>query len=180
MTDLELRIFVRAQLLALLPLYDITDVLVIANNQPTTEGRNTDAEKAIYISSLGESPEGWQQRTYTETLEEAALTQSQTFATTLQIMAACQETDTPTFPQATDICRAASMALQSRQFVDALQAVNKANGVRRITAIRRPYIVNDQGQFELMPSFDVTITHTVENTTTAPVVTSTQADFYRV
>ena len=54
------------------------------------------------------------------------------------------------------------------------------SGVRRITAIRRPYIVNDQGQFEMVPSFDVTITHTVQFTTTTPVVTSAQASIHRV
>lgn len=178
MTDLELRIFVRAQLIALMPLYGVTGVPVVAANQPRTSGRVNG--RAVYIDSLGESPEGWQQRTYTETLTEAELRQSQIFATTLQVTAYCEESNNPQFPQATDICRAASMALQSRQFVDALQQLNRNNGVRRITAIRRPYFVNDQSQFEMAPSFDVTITHTVENTTTAPVVTSTRVSINRV
>lgn len=178
MTDVELRILVRAQLLAIMPLYGVTGVPVIASQQPTTEGRETGP--AIYFHSLDEQREGWQSREYRRTDEAETLTETQILATTMQISVAAPQTDDLSLPQATDICRAASMALQSSQFLDALKDQFHGSGVRRVTAIRRPYIVNDQGQFEMVPSFDVTITHTVQFTTTTPVVTSAQASIHRV
>ena len=178
MTDVELRILLRAQLLAIMPLYGITGVPVIAQQQPTTEGRETGP--AIYFYSLDEQREGWQSRDYERTDETETLTETQIFATTMQISAVAPQTEDLTQAQATDICRAASMALQSSQFLDALKDQFPGSGVRRVTAVRRPYIVNDQGQFEMVPSFDVTITHTVQFTTTTPVVTSAQASIHRV
>lgn len=178
MTDVELRAFVRAQLLAILPLYGITGVPVIASNQPTSEGRVTGP--AIYFHNLDEQREGWQSREYQSTDEAETLTETQILASTMQISVVAPQTEDLTKAQATDICRAASMALQSRQFLDALKDRFPGSGVRRITAIRRPYIVNDQGQFEMVPSFDVTITHTVQFTTVTPVVTSTRASIHRV
>lgn len=178
MTDVELRTLLRAQLLAIMPLYGITGVPVIAQQQPTTEGRVTGP--AIYFYSLDEQREGWQSREYRRTDEAETLTETQILASTMQISVVAPQTDDLSLPQATDICRAASMALQSSQFLDALKDKFPGSGVRRVTAIRRPYIVNDQGQFEMVPSFDVTITHTVQFTTTTPVVTSAQASIHRV
>ena len=178
MTDVELRAFVRARLLAIMPLYGITGVPVIASNQPTTEGRVTGP--AIYFYSLDEQREGWQSREYRRTDEAETLTETQILASTMQISVVAPQTEDLTQAQATDICRAASMALQSSQFLDALKDQFPGSGVRRITAIRRPYIVNDQGQFEMVPSFDVTITHTVQFTTVTPVVTTTRASIHRV
>ena len=178
MTDVELRAFVRAQLLAIMPLYGITGVPVIAQQQPTTEGRVTGP--AIYFYSLDEQREGWQSREYRRTDEADTLTETQILASTMQISVVAPQTEDLTQAQATDICRAASMALQSSQFLDALKDQFPGSGVRRVTAVRRPYIVNDQGQFEMVPSFDVTITHTVQFTTVTPVVTSTRASIHRV
>lgn len=180
MTDLELRIFLRAQLLAIMPLYGVSGVPVIASNQPTSEGRETGP--AIYFHALDEQAEGWQSRNYQrgEDGETGELTEGQIYATTMQLSVVAPETDDLTLPTATDICRAASMALQSRQFIDALGEQFPGAGVRRVTTIRRPYIVNDRGQFEMVPSFDVTITHTVQFTTEAPEVTSTKALIHRV
>lgn len=178
MTDVELRTLVRAQLLAIMPLYGITGVPVIAQQQPTTEGRETGP--AIYFYSLDEQREGWQQKNYRETGDLATQSDKQIYATAMQISVVAPQTDDLSLPQATDICRAAAMALQSSQFLDALKDQFPGSGVRRITAIRRPYIVNDQGQFEMVPSFDVTITHTVQFTTVTPVVASTRASIHRV
>lgn len=178
MTDVELRTLLRAQLIAIMPLYGITDVPVIAQQQPTTEGRETGP--AIYFYSLDEQREGWQSRAYERTADDETLTETQIIASTMQISAVSPQTENLMQPQATDICRAASMALQSSQFLDALKNQFPGSGVRRITAIRRPYIVNDQGQFEMVPSFDVTITHTIKFTTTTPVVTSAKASIHRV
>jgi hypothetical protein len=179
MTDVELRTFLRAQLLAIMPLYGITGVPVIASNQPTSEGRETGP--AIYFHSLDEQREGWQSRQYDRDLiDQGRQTESQIFASTMQVSVLAPETANLTLPQATDICRAASMALQSRQFIDAMAEQYPDAGVRRITAVRRPYIVNDAGQFEMVPSFDVTITHTVKFITTAPEVDSTRAVIHRV
>lgn len=178
MTDVELRSLLRAQLLAIMPLYGITGVPVIAQQQPTTEGRVTGP--AIYFYSLDEQREGWQSREYRRTDEAETLTETQIFATTMQISAVSPQTEDLTQAQVTDICCAASMALQSSQFLDALKDQFPGSGVRRVTAVRRPYIVNDQGQFEMVPSFDVTITHTVQFTTVTPVVASTRASIHRV
>lgn len=178
MTDVELRIFLRAQLLAIMPLYGVSGVPVIASNQPTSEGRETGP--AIYFHALDEQTEGWQSRGYTKPAFTGQLTEGQIYATTMQLSVVAPETDDLTLPTATDICRAASMALQSRQFIDALGEQFPGAGVRRVTTIRRPYIVNDRGQFEMVPSFDVTITHTVQFTTEAPEVTSTKAVIHRV
>lgn len=178
MTDVELRILVRAQLLAIMPLYGIADVPVIASQQPTTEGRETGP--AIYFYSLEEQREGWQSRKYERTDDAETLTEVQILASTMQISVVSPQTEDLLLPQATDICRIASIALQSSQFLDALKFQFPGSGVRRITAIRRPYIVNDQGQFEMVPSFDITITHAVQFTTVTPVVTSTQARIHRI
>lgn len=178
MNDVQLRSFVRAQLLAIMPLYGISAVPVIASNQPTSEGRVTGP--AVYIYSLDEQREGWQSTAYRKIEDAGQLTESQIYATTMQVSTVALETENLTLPQATDICRAASMALQSQQFLDALATQYPGAGVRRVTGIRRPYIVNDQGQFEQVPSFDVTITHTVAFTTTAPEVTSTAHVIHRI
>lgn len=179
MTDIELRSFVRAQLLAIMPLYGISGVPVIASSQPTSEGRVTGP--AIYFHSLDEQREGFQAPIFSRVgTDTTQLTERQIYATTLQISVVAPETENLALPQATDICRAASMALQSRQFIDALHELSPRNGVRRITGIRRPYISNDRGQFEMVPSFDVTITHAVEQTTIAPVINSTRARIHRV
>ena len=178
MTDIELRSFVRAQLLLILPMYGIASVPVIASQQPTTEGRETGP--AIYFHSLDEQREGWQSREYRKTDTAETLTETQIMATTMQISVVAPQTDDLTKPQATDICRAASVALQSSQFLDALSRQYPGSGVRRVTAVRRPYIVNDQGQFEMVPSFDVTITHTVQFTTITPVVSSARVSIHRV
>ena len=39
MTDVQIRAFIRAQLLVLLPLYGMANVQVIADYQPTQQGR---------------------------------------------------------------------------------------------------------------------------------------------
>lgn len=160
MTDIQLRTFLRAQLLALLPTFGVTGVPVIAAYQPTTEGRQ--GGKALYIHSLGEVQEGFQQRAYLEqpagTLRRAEM---QVLATTMQISAYAPENDALTPPLATDIARAASMALQSRAFIEALTKEQQGAGVRRITAIRRPYVTNDYDQFEIAPNFDITIVHAI-------------------
>lgn len=60
MTDNQLAILFRAQLLAGLARHGLSAVPVIASYQPTSEGRATEA--AIYFFALPESHYGWQGR----------------------------------------------------------------------------------------------------------------------
>ena len=181
MTDVQIRAFIRAQLLVLLPLYGMANVQVIADYQPTQQGRETGP--AIYIHSLGEEQEGRQSSRYQPvpsipvTLRR---TERQMLATTMQITVYAPEDATLTPPLPTDLARVASMALQSVAFVEALVQQYPGSGVRRVTPIRRPYIVNDRGQFEQSPSFDITLAHTVSIVVEAPQVDAVQYGIHRV
>jgi len=177
MTDVQLRTLIRAQLLAILPLYGFTGIPVIGANQPTSEGRVTGP--AIYFYPLDDQREGWQQKSYAKVGDLATQSDKQILASSFQISVVAPETEDLSLPQASDICRAASIAVQSSQFIDALQLAEAGAGVRRVSTIRSPYIVNDRGQFEKTPTFDVTITHAVKYTTTAPEVDRVTALIHR-
>lgn len=71
---------------------------------------------------------------------------------------------------AADILNNAAAVLQSDLGLDALRAAGI--GVERVTTVRNPDFVNDYGNFEAAPSFDIVVTHLQTTLTKAPAVTA--------
>ena len=158
MTDNQLAILLREQLLLGFIRQGYTTLPVIENYQPTTQGRVTEA--AVYFHALPEQRYGWQHRKRKFNLEENKITttESQWMLSRFQVYALAPQDPTDlTLPTAKDLCNLAAMICNSELFVDAL--IKAGAGVHRITQVRNPYFVNDQGQFEASPSFDVIISH---------------------
>ena len=179
MTDNQLAILFRAQLLAGLARHGLSAVPVVASYQPTSEGRVTEA--AIYFFALPESRHGWQGRRRKVNLQTHKIdtTEVQIIQGGFQVFAlAPQDPQNLALPTAKDLVNIAAMICNSQVFA---QAMHRAGvGVQRVTEIRNPYFVNDQGQFEASPSFDIKITHQRSLSEITPVVDDFAISIHRV
>lgn len=156
MTDNELAILLRAQLLAGLADIGLPDVEVIANQQPTSQGRADDP--AIYFFKVSDPRRGWQSRRNVMVGDVPRKLEEQNIDTTFQFMAlAKQDPANITAPTASDLLNAASMILSSRSVGQALYA--QGVGVQVVGDMRNPYFKNANDQFEASPSFDFTVSH---------------------
>lgn len=77
-----------------------------------------------------------------------------------------------------DLADTAAMVLNSQTFIEHVKAAGA--GVLKISDVRKPYFLNDQANYELAPSFDVTITHRRVFVDVAPIVTTIDVDIQRV
>lgn len=158
MTDNELGILLRAQLLAGLARHGLSSVDVLANYQPTTQGRP--GEPTIFFFPVSDNRYGWQhRRDQFLPLEDRTVTEERQWVeSSFQVMALSEADPADMMkPTAKDLLNMAAMVIGSANFVQAIRA--EGVGVQRVTALRNPYFVNDQGQFEASPSFDFTVTH---------------------
>lgn len=179
MTDNQLAILIRTQLLAGLARHGLSSVPVIASYQPTTEGAAISA--AVYFFALPESRYGWQhrKRVYDDVENTITTTESQWIESGFQFFAlAPQNPADTTLPTAKDILNTAALVCNSEPFVQGMRAGGA--GVQRVTQIRNPYFVNDSGQFEASPSFDIIISHKRSITEITPVSETVTCKIHRV
>lgn len=178
MTDNELGILIRGTLIPLLTQQGISDLPVIVAFQPTTQGRD---ERGLYINMVSSRRNGWQERRdiYDEESGDQTHIEGQWYETVFQVQGFTPANINDLNElRAKDLTEIAAMLIASQPFIQAMTAGGV--GVQRITAIRNPYFVNDQGNFEANPSFDFTVTHKRTIIQTTPSITSTEFQAYRV
>ena len=163
MKDKELRIAIRAALVDSLAHAGVSDLPVIAGNQPGhAQGR---VARGLYFWAVSETPRGWQGRTtrvnpgtlQVETIE------TQYMQTQFQVNVFCPDKPSDTTSDtAQDLCSLARMLVQSTRFVEAMSAVGV--GVQMPSSIRAPFFVNDLDQYEQNPSFDFVVSRKIQTT----------------
>lgn len=157
MRENELAILLRAQLLAGLARYGVTDIPVKSGYQPTTQGR---VNRCIYYWALSDTPEGAQYRNSIPGIGGEMMTteETQIIVSTFQVGALVPIDVTSVAQQtAKDLTILAHMVVRSQPFIMAMTAAGV--GVRQPSPIRNPQFVNDKDQYEFNPSFDCTFTH---------------------
>lgn len=139
--------------------HGFTGVVVVANFQPTQEGRVDGS--AVYFNKVGPDHRyGSPQHQYAVDV----VAQTCTRTTTQMIESHWQfdvainddpnDVNSKTGP---DLARAVAMILQDPDTVYALK--RQKVGIERITDVRNTYVQNDRAQYEANPSFDAIITH---------------------
>ncbi|HFT1681546.1 phage gateway protein [Providencia stuartii] len=149
MTDNEVDIAIRKQLLFQLKEAGI-DVSVKAGFQSTKQGRE---DNMVMFFSINESGHGWQGRHYNIQGNNANHQENQLSEKTYQVQALITDLGNYTAGDITAIVR---MIVNSLPFVTTMR--KQGIGVQRATGIRRPYFVNDHGDYEQNPSFDFNVT----------------------
>lgn len=189
MNDVQLATLLRAEIISGLSRMGVT-AAVIANQQPTTQGRTTTA--TLYFSPISEQRYGWQYSSSKLTpeleldfvreyysVQKLQREEAQWLRTTYQVVAlAPQDPRDLSLPTAKDILRSASIIMGGQSFVQAL--MRDGVGIERITDIRNPYFVNDNGQFEASPSFDFTVTRKLAIIQEQAAIDSAAYNFTRV
>lgn len=178
MTDNDLLILIRATLLPLMAQQGLEAFPVLAAFQPTTQGRVPDG---VYIHAISDNRYGWQERTdqYDVLTGDQTHTEAQWHESMFQVQGFAQrDPDNLALPTAKDLTDTIAMLMQSQQFRQKLS--KEGVGVQRITQVRAPYFVNDQGNFEQNPSFDVTFSHKRVITQTTPSITDLELQQTRV
>lgn len=157
MNERQIATILRAELLKGLARYGITDLPVKPLYQPTVQGR---VERGLYFQAISENRIGEQFRNHIPGAGGVMMTtkETQILATTYQFNALAElNVADATQRTAKDLTNLARMVVASQPFI---QAMTKAGiGVRQITDIRNPKLVNDKDHFEDNPSFDCTFTH---------------------
>lgn len=153
MKDTPLRAAVRAILLNLMAAHGRSHYRVLAEYQPTAQGRD---HSAVYFFRVSDARHGWQQRKYSypATAPQGSAVESQILLSTFQFGAYTMPDDAFA---AVDLLEFISMLINSAAFVDAARA--QGIGVQRITNVRTPYFRNENDRFEPSPSFDVVFSH---------------------
>lgn len=178
MTKNELGIALRSNILAGLIKHGLSTVQVIENYQPTQQGRVS--SPVIYFHALPEYRYGWQhrKRKYDDVENKITTTETQWIESSYQIYALAPENPLNlNLPTAVDLVSAAAMVCNSETFAVAMRKAGA--GVQRITQIRNPYFVNDRGQFEASPSFDITLSHKRSFTEITPVAEDVTTQIFR-
>src|SRR5690606_26227393 len=157
MNDKPLQILIRKTLLDCLAHAGITDLPVVAGNQPLTQGR---LERGVYIWHMGDTPRGFQGRklkTNPATLQLETV-EHQFVQTQFQVNVFSPDNPaSETELTAKDICELVRMLVQSLRFVENMTL--NGVGVQMPSPVRNPFFVNDQDQFEANPSFDFVVSH---------------------
>lgn len=159
MTDNELFKLIIA---ALQPL----QIPVVQKNQPESQG--TPTTPAFFIEKIADKTVGWPQSemTYVAPVKTAPVKDGgfvereyQHYDTTIQISCLCDQDPKDTSkPTASDLLLKAVAILQSRKLIREWSSKG-ANMYRVINSIRNEYFVDDQVQYEAIPSFDLMISH---------------------
>lgn len=179
MTDNDLATLLRATLLTRLAAAGLGSVLVVAANQPTTQGRTDSA--TLYFFPVTDARYGWQHRKgeYNNGTDEFDYTESQWVESTFQVFAlAPQDPANLALPTPKDILHTAALVMNGQKFIQALRGAGV--GMQRIGPLRNPFFTNDRQQFEASPSFDFTVSHKRTIIDTDPVVDFTDIEIVRV
>lgn len=127
--------------------------------QPTQQGAETGA--SLYFYKVGDKRIGHPKRQSEWDIASAKFvdTDVQRMETTFQVTALVRQipATTTTQPTASDYINIAAMYMQSREFINMIQADGVA--ITKIGDIRNPYFKDDKNQFEASPSFDFTLIH---------------------
>lgn len=171
MTDNEVDIAIRKQLLFQLKEAKI-EIAVKAGFQSTKQGRE---ENMVMFFPINENGHGWQGRNYNVQGKNANHQENQLSEKTYQVQALVSDLGNYTAGDMTAIAR---MIVNSLPFVTALRKQNM--GVQRATGIRRPYFLNDQGNYEQNPSFDFNVTFTRSLFPDTAAISALYPDIYRI
>lgn len=157
-----------------------SDALVQQAYQPTQQGANT--SKSVYFFKVDNVRYGFGSREYSYGTFLSTLVESQLYITTFQIQAWVRQIPTEVVDYnlltASDLVNLCARILVSQ----ASLAVFNANdiGVLRITDVRNPFFIDDRGQFETSPSFDIQLTSKTDMTSTIPSTTEVTAGVYGI
>lgn len=178
MRDNEIIIAIRAALIGRLQTRGIV-AEVLQAYQPTQQGMAEGA--AIYLHKIADRRYGFPERrdVYNPaTLQFDSLESSQ-MESTWQFSANVPQNpaDDAQLTNA-DVVKAAAFAFQSDTVLGALRQAGL--GVLRITSIRTLQVVDDRGNFQANPSFDVTFTHRDSTLDVTPVVDTQEVIINRV
>ncbi|WP_430442436.1 phage gateway protein [Providencia huaxiensis] len=171
MTDNDIDIAIRKQLLFQLKEVGI-DIPVKAGFQSTKQGRE---DNMVMFFPINENGHGWQGRNYNIQGNNANHQENQLSEKTYQVQALITTLGNCTAGDMTAIVR---MIVNSLPFVTALRKQNI--GVQRATGIRRPYFLNDQGNYEQNPSFDFNVTFTRSLFPDTAAVSALYPDIHRI
>lgn len=175
MLDNELFIAIRLELLARLAEYnvhDLTDVKVKRSFQPTQQATSND--RVIFIHRVDNpQPGGGIVYNGTTRIEQKFKRASFQF----DCLAPFNPADTSALLPG-DILTIAADLIQSYKGIRNLRA--KGVKIERVTDVRPSRFVNDQEQFEMSPSFDLTVNYQHDYETDIPEVTRVDEKLYGV
>lgn len=157
MTDLELIQLVTGEMDAAIAARG-WDFIVLQKDQPTQQGQPTGG--VVYFEMLPDLHHGfaYSQLEYKADVDKFDDREVQQVETTFQISASIpQKPEDLSIPTPSDVLTQVKMWLSHR----ATQAKfnQQKVGVLRARDIRKPFIVNGEVQFEMLPNFDITFTH---------------------
>lgn len=147
--------------------------------QPRQQG--AEIVPTIYVNHAGTKPIGFPKRTAkwdTSTLEMVN-TQGNRYESTYHIEALIPQSPAdPTAMTESDVLNIARFILQSDSTLATLVPQNI--GVLRVTELQANWIVDDKGQNENVPFFEVTFSHRLEFSSTVPTIDVFETVFNRV
>jgi hypothetical protein len=159
---------------------NVEGVEVIQAYQPDTQGAPT--AKTVTIFDMDAIPLGHVARdtTYDTVDEIMSETETQTYLQAYQINATIHNVSASDVNAMTpnDLLKIVRAILQSSATIARLRTNGLA--ILRVTELRNPRIVNDDGQYEANPSFDLTLTYDDVHTVEAPIVETVEYNFNRV
>lgn len=153
---------------------------VLQSYQPTTQG--VEVGPALYFTKMGpDRRRGWPQRSDEWNLDhtEFTHTERQNYETTVKFAALVKEAANDTMGlTASDLVNIAAAILQGDPAMVALAEAGLT--VLRIGQIQNGKIVDGEGQFETVPTFDFVILHEQVTVTITPVALVKDLRIYRV
>ena len=149
MTFRELKIAFRKALIELQKQYGLRVIPVIDADQMKKQGR---VETGIYYRVLEPKNHGWQGRSYNINGKDAGHVESQHYEVMFQLSTLSSESNT----DAIDIAVDTQMIVSSLPFVELME--KQGIGIQRPTPIRTLSFVNEQENYDVEASFDVTVT----------------------
>lgn len=152
MTEKALDAVIRKALLECLP--STWGLPIVLGYQSTPQGR----VDGIYFNRLHDSERGWVEYKYSlDTMETSQMTESQ-----FQFQALVKNNPKDKNQMtALDAVTAVRLVISSLRFIAILQKAGV--GVQRPSNIVQPPLVNEQGNYEIVPSFTVVFSHVVSS-----------------
>lgn len=151
----------------------VTPMRIVQNNQPGQRGRPTGP--AVLFEKLMDRRYGSPRRADASDPDVpfgVVHVETQVYHSTFQVNALAEPVSAagvPPVTTASDLVNLAAAAIQSDAAIKYLLA--QGVGVFRVTDVRNPAFMNDQGQFERVPSFDFVLTHDQVMISKAPAAT---------
>lgn len=179
MRDNEIIIAVRAAVLARLAARGVVVEDVKQAQQPTQQG--APAAACIFMQKVSDVRYGSPQRAeiWNQETDQFDHVESAQLESVWQFSALAPQDPADDAELTTaDYLKATAFALQSDVVLSALRSAGL--GVLRIRDIRTGYTVDDAGQFQANPTFDVTFTHRDTTIDALPVVNTSEININRV